>query len=103
MDFLLDQLSGMHSLTTKRMFGEYCVYVLGKPIGFVSDDQLHLKMTKAGRSMAPEAEEGFPYPDAKPHLLITADLWDDRDWLIDLIRVTAEELPSPKIRRGMYA
>jgi len=86
MTFLLDQLSGVSNLTTKRMFGEYCIYISGIPIGFVSDDQLHLKMTNAGRRMAPDAEEGFPYPDAKPHLLITADFWDDRDWLAELIR-----------------
>jgi len=48
MGFLLDQLSGLAGLSTQKMDGEYCVYLFGKPIGFVCDDQLHLKMTDAG-------------------------------------------------------
>jgi hypothetical protein len=40
--------------------------------------------------------EGSPYPGAKPHLLITADLWEDAGWLCDLVRATARELPLPK-------
>lgn len=90
--FLMDQLSGLAGVTHLRMFGEYCVYVYGKPVGFVVNDQLHLKMTYAGRDMASEVDEGFPYPNAKPHLLITADLWEDHDWLADLVRTTAKEL-----------
>jgi len=34
MDFLLDQLSGLAGLSTRKMFGEYCVYLFGKPIRF---------------------------------------------------------------------
>ena len=98
MDFLLDQLSGLAGIGTRKMFGEYCLYLEGKPVGFVCDDQLYLKPTRAGRSMAPHVGEGQPYPDAKPHLLVTADLWEDRDWLGRLIQATAQELPSPKPR-----
>jgi len=92
MDFLLDQLSGLSALTTRKMFGEYCIYLYGKPIGFVCDDQLYLKMTNAGRAFMPEIREGFPYPDAKPHLLVTADLWEDRDWLKQLLQTTGDAL-----------
>lgn len=92
MEFLVDQLSGLSGFTIRKMFGEYCVYLFGKPMGFVTNDQLHLKMTSAGRDRAPEVDQGFPYPKAKPHLLITADLWEDRDWLVDLFRATEKEL-----------
>lgn len=98
-DFLLDQLSGTGQITTKKMFGEYCLYLAGKPVGFVCDDQLFLKSTNAGRGMIPEVVEGYPYPEAKPHLLITADLWEDREWLRQLIQATAYELPQTKPRK----
>ncbi len=97
MIFFLDQISNLHQLTIRRMFGEYCVYMSGKPVGFVCDDQLYLKITQAGRKQAPWLSEGFPYPDAKPHLLVTADLWEDRDWLANLIQITDNDLPARNV------
>lgn len=95
-DFLLDQLGGAGEASAKKMFGEYCLYRAGKPVGLVCDDQLYLKPTKAGMSLIAKVIEGSPYPGAKPHLLITADLWEDAEWLRELVRATARELPLPK-------
>jgi DNA transformation protein len=99
MNFLLDQLAGLPYVTAKKMFGEYCLYLAGKPVALVCDDQLYLKPTIAGRSMMRQATEGAPYPGAKPHLLITADLWEDRDWLGQLVQATHDELPPPKPKK----
>ena len=99
MDFLLDQLAGLANVSAKKMFGEYCLYLAGKPVALVCDDQLYLKPTDAGRGMVQQVIEGAPYLGAKPHLLITADLWEDRDWLSKLIQVTDNELPVPKPRK----
>ncbi|MGG4603633.1 TfoX/Sxy family protein [Paenalcaligenes sp. Me131] len=98
-NFLLDQLSTVHQLSTRRMFGEYCVYVAGKPVGFVCNDQLYLKITPAGRAFAPGLTEGFPYPGAKAYLLVTADRWEDREWLVELVLVTDSDLPAAKPRK----
>lgn len=94
-DFLLDQLSEDSHAATKRMFGEYCLYLAGKAVGFVCDDQLFLKPTAAGRNLITTVTEGYPYPGAKPYLLITADLWEDSEWLNQLIQATADALPLP--------
>jgi hypothetical protein len=32
-------------------------------------------------------------------MLIEADRWDDAEWLGELLRVTAAELPTPKRRK----
>ena len=95
-DFLLDQLGGAGEVTVKKMFGEYCLYYDGKPIGAVCDDQLYLKPTAAGRGMIANVVEGSPYPGAKPHLLVTPDQWEDAEWLRGLVQATAQELPLPK-------
>jgi len=95
-DFLLDQLSSLGQVSAKKMFGEYCLYLAGKPVALVCDDQLFLKPTSTGRGFISQVIEGSPYPGAKPHLLVTADLWENRDWLSQLIQVTANELPQPK-------
>jgi DNA transformation protein and related proteins len=99
-DFLLDQLSGTGKATARKMFGEYCLYLAGKPVGLVCDDQLYLKPTAAGKNLIRKVVEGAPYPGAKPHFLITADQWEDADWLCDLVRATARDLPPPKARKS---
>lgn len=101
MDFLLDQLSELSQVSAKKMFGEYCLYLAGKPVALVCDDQLFLKPTSVGRSILKQVVEGSPYPGAKPHFLITGDLWEDRDWLGQLIQASANELPQPKPRKKM--
>lgn len=98
-DFLLDQLSAAGPVTAKKMFGEYCLYYSGKPIALVCDDQLFLKRTSAGRNIISGVIESSPYPGAKPHFLVTADLWEDKEWLNQLIQSTANELPKPKARK----
>ncbi len=95
-DFLLDQLGDLPGLRTRRMFGEYCVYVDDKPVAFVCDDQLYVKPTPAGQALLPEPVWGKFYDKARPHLLLTADRWDDRDLLRALLMATAEALPRPK-------
>lgn len=62
----------------------------------VGDGQLFIKPTPSGRVLAADAEEVPPYPGAKPHLLIDAERWEGQDWLSDLVRATAAELPTPK-------
>jgi len=95
-DFLLDQLSRAGEVSARKMFGEYCLYLDGKPVALVCDDQLFLKPTTTGRAMLKQVIEGSPYPGAKPHLLISGDLWEEREWLCALVRATARELPLPK-------
>lgn len=97
-EFLLDQLPSL-SLRTQRMFGEYALYLDQKVVGFVCDDQLFLKPTETGRAHIGEVEEGFPYPGAKPYFLISGDAWEDSEWLTELFRVTADELPLPKPKK----
>ncbi|MFZ5484052.1 MAG: TfoX/Sxy family protein [Pseudomonadota bacterium] len=96
MDFLLDQLSGLAQVSAKKMFGEYCLYVAGKPVALVCDGQLYLKPTQAGRDRVRQVLEAAPYPGAKPHLRIPADLWEDRDWLCQLVQATDQALPLAK-------
>jgi TfoX/Sxy family transcriptional regulator of competence genes len=98
-DYLLEQASGAGAVSAKPMFGEYGVYVDGKMIGLICDNQLYVRPTASGRLHAEPVSEAPPYPGAKPHLLIEADRWEDAEWLSALMRVTATELPTPKPRK----
>ena len=99
-DFILEQISAAGPVSARKMFGEYGVYCAGKIVALICDEQLYVKPTVAGRAQAgrmmPDGlREGSPYPNAKPHLLIPGEFWDDADALSALIRITAGELPSP--------
>ena len=81
LEFLLDQLGPWPGLRTRRMFGEYCLYIDDKPVAFVCDDQLYVKPTPAGEALMDPPVWGRFYEKAKPHLLLTPDQWDEREAL----------------------
>jgi len=79
------------------MFGEYALYAGGKVVALICDDQLFVKITDEGKEfVGTHYEEGEAYPGAKPSMLIDEDLIDDREWLAELIEITAEYAPAPK-------
>lgn len=97
-EYLVEQMSRGNDIRARKMFGEYGVYCGDTFVGVVCDDQLYLKITDAGRALLPDAEEGAPYPGAKPHLMVPEDVIEEGDRLSDLVRQTASALPAPKPR-----
>ena len=93
-----DQLRGAGEVSFKKMFGEYAIYLGAKTVALVCDNQLFLKPTAAGRALLPNAEEGAPYPGAKPHLLLSEYL-DDSELLSRVIMATEAALPVPKPKK----
>jgi TfoX/Sxy family transcriptional regulator of competence genes len=98
-DYLLGQLAGVDGVSARKMFGEYGLFRDGKTVALVCDDQLFVKPTAQGRALAQGASEAAPYPGAKPSLLIDPERWEDADWLSELIRATADALPTPPPKR----
>lgn len=97
--FVVEQMAAAGSISARPMFGEYGVYCDGKIVALICDDQLFVKPTKAGRAFIGTPEEAPPYPGAKPSFLISADGLEDADWLAELIRLSADELPMPKPKK----
>lgn len=98
MDFIVDQLENAGDITSRKMFGEYAIYCDGKVTALVCDNQLFVKPTEAGRSFIGEVVEAPPYPGAKMSFLIE-DGFENRDWISNLVRITAKELPEPKSKK----
>ena len=97
--FIEDQLAPLE-VSTKRMFGEFAVYLDGKVVGFICDDTLLLKMTDARPELFATLEPGKPYPGAKDYYAVPGDLLEDRDWLREAVAVTADALPLPKPKKA---
>jgi TfoX/Sxy family transcriptional regulator of competence genes len=94
-EYVSDQMRDAGRVSFRKMFGEYAVYCDGKVIALVCDDRLFVKPSIAGREFIGHPVEAPPYPGAKPYFLIE-DRLEDREWLAELVRRTADELPEPK-------
>jgi TfoX/Sxy family transcriptional regulator of competence genes len=97
-DYVVDQIAADCGVTYKKMFGEYGLYSSGKMFAMICDDRLFVKPTGGGRAHIGEVVEAPPYPGAKPIFLIEDQL-EDGEWLSELVRITARELPEPKPKK----
>jgi TfoX/Sxy family transcriptional regulator of competence genes len=95
--FICDQAGLGARLTFRKMFGEYALYLDGKVVALVCDDQLFLKPTPEGRSYLGPTPEAPPYPGSRPFLMLSAML-DDPERLNAAFRITADALPTPKAK-----
>lgn len=96
MDYVAEQAAGLGpALAHKKMFGEYALYVDGKVVAFVCDNQVFLKPNAAARSLLTSVTEGPPYPGAKMYWVVNTEL-DDHERFAALLRATADALPAPK-------
>jgi TfoX/Sxy family transcriptional regulator of competence genes len=94
-DYLCEQAGLGSALTSKKMFGEFALYLEGRVIAFVCDNQLFVKPTPEGKALLGTVSEHPPYPGAKLYFRI-ADEVDDRELLKRLFVATAHALPLPK-------
>jgi TfoX/Sxy family transcriptional regulator of competence genes len=97
-EFVVDQMAGAGTITSRKMFGEFAVYCDGKIVALICDNQLFVKPTDGGRSFIGDVVEAPPYTGAKPSFLIEEGL-EDQDWITRLIQISARELPEPKPRK----
>jgi TfoX/Sxy family transcriptional regulator of competence genes len=95
--FISDQSGLGRALTWRKMFGEYALYLNGKVVAFVCDNQLFMKPTDAGRALLGTPAEAPPYPGAKLYFLLQDEL-DNRDLLRDVFWATEASLPLPKTK-----
>jgi TfoX/Sxy family transcriptional regulator of competence genes len=93
--FICDQAGLGRRLTFRKMFGEYALYLDGKVVALVCDDQLFLKPTPEGLGYLGTVSEAPPYPGARNFFLLSSEI-DDPDRLGGALRVTARALPEPR-------
>lgn len=103
--FLREQLQGR--VRTRPMFGGFGLYLGEKPAGYLFNDALYLRRLPALGPLLdilperPPAEP--PVRGAQPYWRIGPDLWEDPDWLLELLRTAAEATPARRPRRPRRA
>ena len=94
LDFILEQLSELDSVSWRQMMGEYILYYQGKVIGGIYDDRFLVKPVNAAKEIMPEADMEQPYEGAKEMLLV--DNVENREFLKKLVEAAAECCPECK-------
>ena len=106
-DFVLENLNGAledspYHFSTKKMFGEYCIYVIDrdesvpKPIFSLCDETLFVKRHEILKPLLESAPLGFPYEGAKESYILDVD---SLETLKEVVLTLAPTLPTPKPKK----
>ena len=95
-EFVCEQLQGINGVTYKKMFGEYMVYVHGKPLLLVCDNTVMIKKLPELAALMQGAPEDFPYEGAKLHYVLDIE---NRELTRKAVEVLSQCIPLPKKKR----
>ena len=94
-DFVCEQIEGIGDISTKKMFGEYMVYVNAKPLLIVCDNTVMVKKVPELADLMKDAPDGIPYEGAKVHYILDIE---NRELVRSVIAVLEPITPLPKKR-----
>ena len=96
MEYVMDQLRGFDGVRSRKMFGEYMVYVNERPVLLVCDNCVMVKEVPQLAELMKDAEERVPYDGAKAHYVLDIE---NRELTEAVVRILAEITPVPKRRK----
>lgn len=94
--YICEQLEGTGAVRSRKMFGEYMIYVNDKPVVMVCDDTVFVKTLPCLSGLLKERPLAPPYEGAKEHYVLDPD---DRETLRLAVRLAEEVTPLPKKRK----
>ena len=92
-NYICEQLEGLGAVRSRKMFGEYMVYLNDKPVVIICGDRPMVKMLPCLEELLRGRPTEPPYQGAKDHYLLDPD---DRDTLREAVRLAEEVTPLPK-------
>ncbi|WP_462379763.1 TfoX/Sxy family protein [Pseudomonas sp. Marseille-QA0892] len=94
-EYVKEQAGLGSRLTSRKMFGEYTLYLDEKVVAVACDNSVFIKPSPALAALAPDLPRRPPYPRAKDYALAD-ELLDDTTALRKLITETAAHMPAAK-------
>lgn len=94
--YVCEQINGTGEIRSRKMFGEYMVYVNNKPILLVCDNTVYVKKLDCIVDRMKNAETGLPYQGAKEHYILDID---DMDFSREIVGLLEPVTPLPKKRK----
>ena len=92
-NYICEQLEGLGAVRSRKMFGEYMVYLNDKPVIIICDDRPMVKTLPCLEELLRGRPVEPPYEGAKDHYLLDPD---DRETLREAARLAEEVTPLPK-------
>ena len=98
MNYIVEQIEGIGDIRTKKMFGEYCIYLNDKPVLWISDNVVMVKKLDCVRQFLSREEISFLYPGSKEFYVLDCDDSDElKNVALALEKVI--EVPKKKVRK----
>jgi TfoX/Sxy family transcriptional regulator of competence genes len=94
--YVIDQIKTDGTITYKKMFGEYLIYLNNKPVVMVCDNTAFVKELPCIKHLMEKAEIGFPYEGAKEHYIVNVD---NSEHLSNVVTVLEKNVPIPKKKK----
>jgi TfoX/Sxy family transcriptional regulator of competence genes len=98
-EYVCGQIEGTGAVRSRKMFGEYMVYVNDKPVLLVCDNTVFVKMLEGVAEKMTESDRGIPYSGAKEHYILDIeDAAYSREIVAILEKLTP--VPAPKKKKA---
>ena len=97
-EYVCEVFSAAGELVIKPMMGGYLVYLNGKLIGDICDNELFLKRTPTSDKLLADSEMRYPYDGSKT-LMHVFDRFEDTELIAKLLEGMYAELPERKPKR----
>ena len=98
-EYVRESFSVAGDIVIKSMMGGYLVYLNGKLIGDIGDNELFLKRTATSDKLLAGSELRYPYEGSKT-LMYVFDRFEDTDLIAELLEGMYEELPEKKPKKA---
>ncbi|WP_353888241.1 TfoX/Sxy family protein [Arcanobacterium pinnipediorum] len=95
MEYVLDLLSEVDQVSSRKMMGEYLLYANGILFGGIYDNRFMLKVTPSSKALCADSTFEAPYPGAKDMIVVDTD---NPEKIAATITAMLPELPEPKKR-----
>ncbi len=97
--FILECLGLPERFSVKPMFGEYALYADGKPVAFICDDRLLVKILPESAVLDERCERAQAYPGSKDYYLVPEGIITGDHKLPELLLRIGSVVPAPKSRK----
>ncbi len=94
-EYVRESLSTAGDIVIKAMMGGYLVYLNGKLIGDICDNELFLKRTPTSDRLLADSELRYPYEGSKTRMHVF-DKFEDTTLILELLNGMYTELPEKK-------
>ena len=92
-EFIFETLSSLGEVKSRKMMGDYIIYLNGKCVASACDNNLYVKIYPQLEELLKGAEIGKPYEGAKDHYILDET---NPDLIRKVITVIWDNLPEPK-------